>query len=238
MRAPHRIGSLDAPSAAAIAYLAAWVIGLATWPSNLAVDSSNRAVVDAYTAHRLPATVQFLLVEGLAALALGVIVLAIARVSRPRAPLASRIVLLAGGLACSISLVQCVTGVALAAAVASPAHLGAAGTMFDLIDRLDGVKMMALATMIAAVTAVHRDLGLARWLAAVGALAGLALVCSGSGYLALDPGWAMAASASLPLLLAWALGVGFRVRREERGSESSRIRSQPSMGAQVRPGRW
>jgi predicted membrane metal-binding protein len=55
------------------------------------------------------------------------------------------------------------------------------------------------------------------------------------GYLALDPGWVMAAS--LPLLLTWALGVGFRVGWEERRSENSSIRSQPSMGVQVRPGR-
>src|SRR3954452_21889417 len=110
-----------------------------------------------------------MLVEGLAAVALACVVVALA--ARVRA---------IGLTACAISLIQCVLGVILATSSGSPAHL------FELIKRLDGVKMLVLAAGIASATLAPREGGLPARLAYVGVPAVAALVASGIGYLARD----------------------------------------------------
>jgi len=61
-----------------------------------------------------------------------------------------------------------------------------AGEVFGAINRLDGVKMLALATVITTAALARRELVLPRWLSAAGATPSLALVVSGVGCLALD----------------------------------------------------
>jgi hypothetical protein len=134
------------------------------------------------------------LVEGLAAVTLARVVVALA-------PRVRRI----GLTACAISLTQCVLGVILATSSGSPTHL------FELINRLDGLKMLVLATAIAVATLAPRESGLPARLAYVGVPAVVALVASGIGYIARDGALAGAAAASLPLLLLWALSAGLTV---------------------------
>jgi hypothetical protein len=208
--------SPKAPAVAGVAYLIAWIAGLAVWPSNLSVTSTSHAVVTAYGAHRVAATVQFVLVEGVAALALGIVVMA----------LASRTAQTAGLMACGISLVQCVVGVVLVTAVASPDRHAATEQLFDVINRLDGVKMLTLGTMIATISVAWWPIGLPRWLAAEGVLAVAALGASGAGYLTGDGSWANAAAASLPLLLLWVLGTGITLRRT--GESALRLSPRPA----------
>jgi hypothetical protein len=191
---------------ASLVYVITWIVGLAVWPSNLSVTSTGQAVVTAYAAHRLPATVQFVLVEGVAALALGVVVMG----------LASRAARTIGLAACCISLLQCLIGVVLVTAVSSPGHVKATGTLFDAINRLDGTKMLTLAALIATIGSARRRMRLPGWLAGEGIVAWAALLASGAGYLAQDGSWANAAAASLPLLLLWVLGVGLTLRRNRR----------------------
>ena len=74
---------LTAPAVAGIAYTTAWVIGLAVWPSNLDVAASNVKVVATYSAHQGAAMTQYLLIEGLAAIALAVVVFALGRGRSP-----------------------------------------------------------------------------------------------------------------------------------------------------------
>ncbi len=74
----------DHVHAAGIAYAAAWVTGLAVWPSNLDVAASDARVVSAYSGHEGVAVTQYLLVEGLAAIALAVVVIALGRAARRR----------------------------------------------------------------------------------------------------------------------------------------------------------
>ena len=64
-----------APAAAGIAFVAAWVTGLAVWPTNLNVAASGGKVVSAYTGHQGVAVAQYLLVEGLPAIALTIVVI-------------------------------------------------------------------------------------------------------------------------------------------------------------------
>ena len=58
--------------------------GLLVWPSNLDVAASGTRVVQAYAGHEGVAVAQYLLVEGLAAVALGIVVIALARSARLR----------------------------------------------------------------------------------------------------------------------------------------------------------
>jgi acyl-[acyl carrier protein]--UDP-N-acetylglucosamine O-acyltransferase len=69
---------------AGIAYTVAWLIGLAVWPSNLDVAATNAKVLATYSAHQGVAITQYLLVEGVAAIALAVVVFALGRGARRR----------------------------------------------------------------------------------------------------------------------------------------------------------
>src|ERR1700759_2399478 len=66
-------GMSTAPAAAGIAFVAAWVTGLAVWPTNLNVAASGAKVVSAYSGHQGAAMAQYVLVEGLAAIALAIV---------------------------------------------------------------------------------------------------------------------------------------------------------------------
>ena len=188
---------------AAATYVAAWIVGLAIWPSNLAVSASGTEVVNTYREHRVVGAAQFVLVEGIAAIALAIVVVALARGVSRAAPDRAPFVLVSGLTASAISVVQCVLGVVLATTVASPAHVGAAADVFRAINRLDGVKMFALAVLIATALFASREVSTPKWLRVVGLVAILALLLSGVGYLILDDLLAGAAVASLPLLLVW-----------------------------------
>jgi hypothetical protein len=128
---------------AGIVYLAVWIVGLAIWPSNLAITDSSREVVNAYGAHRSVAVAQFLLVEGVAAIALAFVLVAVARAAgRAGAVSRSRFIFGAGLTACLVSAAECVLGVVLATSLAAPVHVHRAGEVFDAINRFDGVKML------------------------------------------------------------------------------------------------
>jgi Major Facilitator Superfamily len=150
---------LTAPAVAGIAYTTAWVLGLAVWPSNLDVAASNVKVVATYSAHQGAAMTQYLLIEGLAAIALAVVVFALGRGARRRgADRLGQATVVAGLTAVAISLAQCALGLLLAGSVAPDGKTVQAGRLFDLINRMDGVKMFALAAMaVAGVGLVRRS---------------------------------------------------------------------------------
>jgi hypothetical protein len=89
---------------------------------------------------------QSLLVHGVAAVALAVVVLALGQGARRRdaGPLA-RATVVAGVGAAVVSLVQCALGLWLAGWAVPDGDTGRAGALFATINRLDGVKMLALA---------------------------------------------------------------------------------------------
>jgi hypothetical protein len=217
------------PAAAGAAYLAAWAAGLAAWPSNLALNATSAEVTAAYRAHPAGAVAQYLLAEGLAGLLLAVVLgcalVPLARRggatrpgARPAAGLAAAAVM--------ISLAQCVLGLVLVAAATS-AHVARAGGLSDLENRLDGVKMLALAG-IAAYLAVTRTRARGtsaavarpatarraaapprpRWLRATALLAAIALASSAVAYLSLANALAWTVYLSGPLLLLWIAATG------------------------------
>ena len=223
---------------AGLVYVGAWIVGLAIWPSNVAITDSSREVVNVYGTHRTVGVAQFLLVEGVAALALVFVLVAVARAAGHAGAVApSRIILGAGVAACLVSVAEGVLGVLLVTSLASPAHVSRAGEVFDAINRLDGVKMVLLAAVITTATLARRELGLPRWLSAAGVMASLALVASGVGYLALDGALASAAFVSLPLLLIWVSGTGVALgRREAKDAAAGSPGSAPVVPALVRGG--
>jgi hypothetical protein len=216
IRSRHR--GLAAPAAAGVAFVAAWVTGLSVWPSNLDVAASGVRVVGAYAGHEGVAVAQYLLVEGLAAVALGIVVIALGRAARLRgAGRLGGVVVLAGVGAVIVSLVECALGLLLAGVVVPDGESGRAGTLFHLINRLDGVKMFALAAVALAGVALARRTGvLPRWLGNVAALLAVAMVASGVGYLLLNNTVSQAAAASLGLLLVWVAGAGVTLGRTSR----------------------
>ncbi|HEX7210717.1 MAG TPA: hypothetical protein VF241_07340 [Propionibacteriaceae bacterium] len=199
-----------APAIAGITYLAVWVVGLAIWPSNLDVASSDSQVIAAYAGHRGQAMIQSLLVHGVAAVALAVVVLTLGRTARHRgADLLSNATVVAGISAAVVSLVQCGLGLVLAGWAVPEGEARGAGLLFAAINRLDGVKMLALAAMaVSAAVLVRRTGVLHRWLGYLGVILAAALVISGIGYLLLINTLALAAYVSGVLLLVWVAAVG------------------------------
>ena len=181
LRSRHRRSS-SAPPTAGIAFVAAWVIGLLVWPSNLDVAASGSRVVSAYTGHQGVAMTQYLLVEGLAAIALAIVVVTLARAALRRgAERPGRVIILAGTGAVMVSLAECALGLMLAAGAVPDGDTGRAATLFHLINRLDGVKMVALAAVaLGGVSLARRSVIVPRWLGYVGAALAGAMILPAS----------------------------------------------------------
>jgi hypothetical protein len=213
---------ITAPASAGVAYSTAWVLGLAAWPSNLDVSASNVKVLATYRAHEGAAMTQYVLVEGLAAVALVIVVALLGRAARGRD--AGRLgvaALVAGFSAAALSVAECALGLLLAGSAAPDREAERVGRLFDLINRLDGVKMLALAALAIAGVGLVRRAVLPRWLGYAGALLAVALLASGAGYLLLNPTLAQAVYVSGPLLLVWVTGTGLALARTHRSGAAA-----------------
>lgn len=208
---------ITAPAVAGVAYTAAWLLGLAVWPSNLDVAATNVKVVATYSAHQGAAMTQYVLIEGVAAIALAVVLIALDMAARRRgAAQLGRVAVAAGLTAVALSLTQCGLGLLLAGSFAPDGKIDGAGRLFDVINRMDGVKMFALAAMAFAAAGLARRAVLPRWLGYVAAVLTVALIASGAGYLLLSTTLAQAVFVSGPLLLVWVTGAGVALGRTSR----------------------
>jgi hypothetical protein len=200
------------PAYAGIAYVVVWVAGLAVWPQNLPLNATPAQVAASYAAHPVAAVIQYLLVEGLAGVLFGV-VLGFALISAGARPAVRNRPVAATALAAVlISLLQAILGMFLVAAATQP-EIVRAGNLSDLVNRLDGVKMLALAAVAAYLAARGTAGRTPAWLRAVAALAAAALTVSGLGYLTLSGTLGWAAYVSGPLLLLWIAGTGIWLTR-------------------------
>lgn len=219
----HRSGLLTyLPAGAGLAYVVAWAAGLAAWPVNLALNATAGQTAAAYRAHPAEVVVQYLLVEGVAGVLLGVVLgsaLSALRAARAGGrggrELAGPVALSA--LAVIVSVTQCALGL-VAVAAATSADIASCGSLADAVNRLDGVKMLALAA--AAAWLAVGGATLPRWLRAVTVPLGLALIASGYAYLTLSNGLGWTAYVSGSLLLLWVAGVGVALTRRQRRSLS------------------
>ncbi len=203
------------PGGAGVAYLAAWVAGLAAWLSNLPLNASAAQTAASYAAHQGQAAVQYLLVEGLAGVLLGIVLGCAVRSAawRGQAGAPARGAAVLGAVAVVTSVAQCVIGLVLVAAAAGH-DVTRCGDLSDLVNRLDGVKMLALAATGACLAAVGGPAPvLPRWLRVVTVPFIIALVTSGYAYLALSQALAWTAYVSGLLLLLWVTGLGVTLTR-------------------------
>lgn len=201
------------PGWAGFCYVAAWAAGLAAWPVNLALNATNAQVAASYRAHPTGAAAQFLLAEGLAGLLLGVVLAAALMSNRDRNLPRPWPAAAVAACAVVISLLQAGLGRFLIAA-ATHHDAARAGGLSDVVNRLDGVKMLALAAVAAYLSARrtwdHRP---PAWLRAVAALTAVALAVSGLGYLLLANSLAWAVYVAGPLLLLWVAATGIWLTR-------------------------
>ena len=193
---------LTVTGVAGIAYTLSWIAGLAVAAPSPKLTASGAQIATALAGHQIAVAVQFALTEGLPAAGLAIIAVALARAARRSgAAAAARAALLAGAAAALISLLQFVLGAVLAG-TASP---GTAHLLYDAVNRLDGVKMLALA-VLALAGATSRVLP--RWLWYTGIALAIAITTSGIAYLLLLQGLAILAIPSGVLLLVFITGTG------------------------------
>lgn len=155
--------------------------------------------------------------HGVAAVTLAIVLVALARAGRAAGTARPATVAAVAGLAAAgVSLIQWVLDLTLADAIAPSGDAGRAGTALEAINRLDGIKMLLLATLAIAGLELARHGVLWTWLGIVGVLLAVAIIASGIGYLFLVPQLATLALVSGPLLLIWVTGVGLRLWRLNR----------------------
>jgi hypothetical protein len=215
------------PALAGISYGIAWAGGLAAWPSNLTIDATKREIVSLYAAHQSEATAQYLVVEGIAGVLLGMVLFyCIWRIRRCERTWTSRAAV-AGGVAVAVSLLQCLLGLLLVSA-ASKGYLGRSGDIYQLINRLDGVKQLLLGACVVMLGILLRTTSnYPLWLGRTSVITGIALVPSGLAYLLLWNVLAGTTFASLPLLILWVAGTGIWFGAEsQRGPDGAFAHSE------------
>jgi hypothetical protein len=204
-RGVRRRAWLTVPGLTGIGYTLSWLAGLAVPAPSPRLGASGAEVVTALAGHGPAVAAQFVLTEGLPAVGIAVIAVALARFGRRRGALATaRFALACGLVAAAISAVQTVLGLVLATTTAP----GAAYLLYAGVDRLDGVKMLALAGLAAAAAATT---ALPRWLRWTAAAMAVAITGSGLVYLLLTASLAAAAGPALVLLLAFMTGCGIMI---------------------------
>ncbi|HXT92567.1 MAG TPA: hypothetical protein VN714_25310 [Trebonia sp.] len=203
------------PALAGIGYAGAWIISQAVVAPSPSVAASGSQVVAAFAGHAWSEMVMFVFAEGVAAVALAVVVLLAARAARAQgAPRAGLTAAVFGVTAAVVSWAELAMGVWLQFGPVAAGQAGTAGELYHALNRIDGAKMFVLAVMTAALAAVSvRSGALPRWLAPLGLLAAVALVISGLSYVLLAAGLAASVyvSGTLLVIVVAATGVTLRV---------------------------
>jgi hypothetical protein len=183
------------PEIAGLTYVGAWVLGLVAFGFGPAADASDADIARYLADHRTMSTIQSLLIHGVAAVALLGVMIAVRSNGR-----LNRWAWRAALVAVGVSLVQCVLDVHRSA-------LATGSTIADLthiINRIDGIKMIALAVMIAASIRVFRSTAMiGTKMTLTGTVAVAALVVSGIAYVTATTALLATAALSLILLLVW-----------------------------------
>ncbi|BCJ38297.1 hypothetical protein Athai_58000 [Actinocatenispora thailandica] len=193
-----------APALAGIGFALSWVIGLSVSSVSTSPHATGAEVIADLAGHTAAQTTQYLLTEGLPAIGIAIVAVAVARRARSTA---GRALAGTGLVAALLSLVMCALGLHLTLWDAPHGDAATAGTLFDTISRVDGVKMALLGAM-AAIGIALAGRGLPRWVAWLGAaVAGSMAICA-VGYVFLLPLPAQAAIVALPLLIVWITAAG------------------------------
>ncbi|MFF2964775.1 hypothetical protein ACFVT1_39220 [Streptomyces sp. NPDC057963] len=200
--------------AAGYTHAAAWILGLAAaWGATPEVGDTHAGITAAYADRPVQAVAQALLVHGVAAVGLVVVGSGLLDWARRTGSTAARSAGWAGRVAGALAWVQLVVEL-IAVPGADPASPDRTGTLFEAVQRADGVKMFVLAVLAAAacVASRHGTL-LRRWEVVVGWVLAATITASGIGYLLLSTALTPAAFISLPLLLIWIAVLGAALGR-------------------------
>lgn len=188
-----------------ITYVLAWIVGLSTGVPNLKLQATGTQIAHAYTTHQVAAYLQFIIAEGLTAVALAVTLFATYRLSRS----ANRpvLMLIAGLSAALISVIMCVGGVWLIH-MAPHASLDHIRSLYGFVNRLDGPKMWILALMGMSGVQVLRKQFMPAWLSWAGIAMAITLLVSGIAYGTLSDTLQPSVYVSGILLLLWVCSTG------------------------------
>lgn len=217
-RPPARAGGrwfASLPAVAGIVYSLAWIISVSVGAPEPNVNLSGPQVVADFAGHVGSTMTMNVLAEGVAAVALIIVVVSVARAaSRCGAPRAGLAAAVFGITAAVMSWVELGLGAWLFGDLVPGGRAGSAGTLNDAINRTDGAKFLVLAAMAVAIAVIAvRTASLPRWLALLGLLLAVSLVVAGLGYILLDNGLAPAVLAAAIFLLPFVTGVGITLRR-------------------------
>ncbi len=193
---------------AGLGYAGAWVLGLVALGGGPGLSASAEQVDAYFAGHRTVSAVQGVLIHGIAAAALLAVVVAIGHrgvLTRPAR--------FGGAAAVGLSFIQC--GLDLWRSLLSTGATTV--SLVHVIDRIDGLKMLALALMIGTSVSVFRAAALiGTKMAVTGWVATVALGLSGVGYVLANTALAVVANLSLVLLLIWIAYSGVAVARSSR----------------------
>jgi hypothetical protein len=193
-----------------IGYTLSWIAGLSIAAPSPKLTAPGAEIAAALAGHGTAVATQFALTEGLPAAGLAIVSIALARAARDSgAGTTARFAATAGMAAALISFTQFVLGTVLVGTTAP----GTAHLLYDAVNRLDGVKMLALAILGVAGAAAGL---LPWWLRYVGIALAIAITASGIAYLLLLPGLAIMAAPALVLLLIFITGTGVVLRTASR----------------------
>ncbi len=212
--------ALSAPALAGVGYAVAWIVSQLTGAPNPSIAAPGTQLVDSFAGHAGSTLAMFVLAEGVAAIALILVVVFVARAARQpvirhSARLAAMTAAGFGIASAVVSLTELGLGVWLFGTVLPQRRTATFGTAYHALERLDGAKMIVLAAMAVALSAVAISAPiLPRWLAPVGLLLAAGLVVSGLGWVLLAPGLgnSVYVSGILLVLFVTATGVALGLR--------------------------
>jgi hypothetical protein len=209
-----RRGALSAPALAGVGYAVAWIASQLTGAPNPSIAAPGTQLVASFAGHGGSMLAMFVLAEGVAAIALILVVVFVARAARQpgirhSARLAAMTAAGFGIASAVVSLAELGLGVWLFGTVLPQRRTVTFGTAYHALSRVDGAKMLLLAAMAVALSAVALSAAiLPRWLAPIGFLLGAGLVVSGLGWLLLAPGLSNSVYVSGVLLVVFVTATG------------------------------
>ena len=215
-----RRGALSVPALAGAGYAVAWIVSQLTGAPNPSIAAPGTQLVASFAGHAGSMLAMFVLAEGVASIALIFVVVFVARAARQPGTrkAARRAAMTAAGFGIAsavMSLTELGIGVWLFGTVLPQRRAATFGTVYHALERLDGAKMIVLAAMAIALSAVAISAPiLPRWLAPIGFLLGAGLVVSGLGWVLLAPGLgnSVYVSGVLLVLFVTATGVALGLR--------------------------
>ena len=219
---------LRLPAWAGILFGLSWVIGLSVWSSSADVTKSGAELIRMYAGNEAIALVQFFFTEGLTAITLGLVMVCLAKYAlAANEAFWGKVILGAGLAAAAISLMQFALGAYLCIFAVPGNRADAAKLAFDVLNRIDGVKMLFMAAFAFAGFRVIRNgkAHLPAWLAWVALALAVTLFLSAIGFLFQLDSFSPATYVSLPLLMLWvtAVGIVLAIRRHPVNSLRDRV---------------